>query len=361
MNFRFLSAVTFAAAAASAALACSSNNDGGGTGGACQSYANALVAYEQRCTGDIDPSQQSAIAARYAQLCTGALSLPGVPDISSQLSTCASNLGSAACNASTNQVDGCDIETNGTLDDGAACAIGTECKSGDCQISTSGLDDDGGAAPTCGKCKAAVADGADCSNGGVCVTGDTCVYSSQDGGFSGVCQKKTAPGGAGATCTTADDCKSPNYCSFGTNETGTCTAPAASGETCGSNNECAAGLVCTGQTSRTCGQPVGEGGACFSGECAAGLACDYSSNTCAKIQFGAAGATCDGVTLRCSRGECKIAATSGGDGGSVPTTGVCPTIIADGQPCDDTSTTTTCDEFASCVNGTCVLVPAACK
>ena len=361
MQFRFFSAVSISAAAACAVFACSSSSNSGGTSGACQSYANAYVAYAERCTGGLDPSQQAAVTSRYTQLCTGVLALPGTPDISGQLNTCAASLGNAPCNVSINQLDGCDIQATGTLADGTACAIGTECKSGDCKIDTSGIGNDGGVS-TCGTCAPAIADGADCTNGGTCVVGDTCKFATQDGGtFAGTCTKKAPPGDVGATCASASDCKSPNHCVFGTSETGTCTAPVAAGGACDSNSDCDANLVCTGQTTRTCGQPVAEGGACFSNDCAPGLACDTSTNKCTKIQFGAAGAACDGVTLRCSRGECKFMTTGGGGGGSGSATGACPTIIADGQPCDSSSTTAECDELASCVQGTCVLVPAACK
>ncbi|MGH7285998.1 MAG: hypothetical protein ACRELY_31140 [Polyangiaceae bacterium] len=366
MKIRFVSAVSLAVATAGALFACKSS-DNGGTAGACQSYGNALIAYQQRCGGNIDPSRQSEIAARYAQLCTGVLSLPGIPDLSAQLGTCASNLPNASCNESVDQVDGCDIETNGTLADGATCSISEQCQSGTCTLSGGASSGDAGS-PLCGTCSPAIPDGADCSNGN-CVSGDVCNFNnSGDGGFSAVCEKKPAPGGIGATCAQSSACTAPNHCEFaeGT-ESGTCTAPVASGGACTQSGECASGLVCTGQTTRTCGPPVAEGGACTGSDCASGLACDFSSLKCVKIRFAAAGAGCDENTVRCSQGNCVIQEQpGGGTGGGTGTgslSGTCPTIVPDGQACSGSSSSSSsqCDDFANCYNGTCVLVPAACK
>lgn len=368
MKTRIAIALSFTGAFASALFACSSSSNGG-TADACAAYAGAYVDYAQRCSGDVDPSRRDAIVSRYATLCRDALGLPGTGDVTSALNSCTSGLKSATCHESVNQIDGCDLDIRGTLGDGAACVSGGQCQSGDCTFTTQGpVGGDGGINTSCGTCKPALADGADCTSGGTCVTGDVCKYTfdSTTGAETGVCTKKPAPGDVGASCTSAAECKAPNHCDFTSSTVGdgTCAAPVASGGACETSNDCADGLACIRDATSatgTCGTAVAEGSACTSTDsCATGLACDPSTQKCVKIKFAAADAPCDGETILCSQGSCRETATSG-DAGAAPA-GVCPTIIADGQPCDDSSSSTSrCDDFASCIDGKCAYVPDATK
>lgn len=364
--FGLISACTIVASIA----ACSSSSSNDSPQSVCSSFANALIANEQKCEGSIDPSQVSASAARYSELCEAQIALPGVAsNYRSLLSACASAVQAADCNTSIEQLTACNISVTGTLANAAPCSAAIECQSGSCSAGSLSQSADGGSS-SCGTCQPALADGASCESGGVCVTGDTCVFTtSSDGTFSAICTKKTAPGGAGATCTTSGDCAPPYHCAppVGSSETGVCAAAATAGTACDVTSDCTSGLVCAvnftnggagGGPNNTCVVALTSGATCTEGQCAIGLACDMTSNTCKPFTFGAPGAECDGVTKLCSNGGCNVENVSDAGASAQDT---CPTIIADGQPCDVTSGSAVCDEFASCTNGTCTLTPATCN
>jgi len=349
-------------------IACSSSSSGSGsTADACASYGNAIVAYQAKCSGSLDPAQNSAVVSRYTTLCQSELTLPGVaPNVGSVLSACASAIAAADCNTNTGDLDACNTAVDGTLANGTSCSSSVQCQSGDCNITATGGSGDGGTATSlnCGTCAPALADGADCTGTGNCVTGDTCEFnSSADGGFSATCVAKPKPGALGAACDSSKTCAAPNHCAFGaSSETGTCAAPVASGAACEQSSDCASGLVCAGTATRVCAAPLAAGATCTGGDCAVGFGCDQTSNKCAKYTFGAPGASCDGVVSLCSKGTCNVAASGGGTGtGGAGATGTCPTIIADNGACVSSNSAAQCDEFASCTNGICVFIPATCK
>ena len=340
----------FVAGAALLVLGCKSSSDANGDS-ACTTYGKALISFRARCEGTVDPAQENALVARYAKLCQATIGLPGAsPDLPSVLSACAAQIQGASCNTGYAQLDACAKMPEGSQANGSACASDLQCASGTCNMNASS---GGEAGATCGTCAPAIADGAACDQGGACVAGDTCIFSAS----GATCQKTPPLGDVGAACSTNDGCKAPNHCAIASGSTsGSCAAPVAGGGACVESTDCASGLICSGGNSRTCNVPLGAGAACTGGDCGVGFACD-ADLTCHPVSFVAPGGTCDGDERFCSQGLCPIDPSATG---SDPT-GACPTIIADGQPCDPASTSTQCDAFAACVGGTCTLLPATCK
>jgi hypothetical protein len=356
---------------ASTFAACSSSSNGtvaGGDGGtttvtdACGSYAAANNAYAAKCTGGVDPNHVSANNSRFATLCDALEKLPGIaPNFDAAIGTCAAKIQAADCNTSISQIPECNTGIpNGTLDVGATCSQGLQCASGGCSAGAETAD---GGSTTCGTCEAPVATGADCS-AAPCVSGDTCSLSIDGSGdLSEACAVQNPPAASGATCSSDNDCLGPNHCNFATADaqTGTCAAPSAAGAACSANQDCSGSLVCSGGDTTTCNTAVAVGGTCAdSTDCQIGLACDLTSLKCAAQIFGKPGATCDSAVNGCTQGSCNIPQSTDPDAGT-PTTGTCPTVVPDGQACDDSDPGQTCDDYASCVGGICVLLPATCN
>ena len=360
MKNKVIGFLSFGAVAASILAACSSSSSGGSAAAdACTDYANAIIGYEAKCEGIVDSSKTSDLSARYVTQCKSILALNGIGSLGSALSSCASALNGASCSTSFDQIDACQLDSQvGTLATGSPCFTDYQCSSGSCPRTAS---TDGGADSDCGTCAAAIPDGGDCTNGS-CVQGDECDGEfGSDGTLTYTCKPKTAPGDLGATCNSTGDCKAPNHCTFGSSDTGTCSAPVASGGACESSEDCSTGLICiegassgTGEGGNTCGAPKQVGDACTGYDCDIGLTCDTAStNKCVKVTFAAAGASCDGSTVLCSVGGCPVTSSD--------TTGTCPTVIADGQACDSSDDSTTCDSYAECVNGKCTLTATTCN
>jgi hypothetical protein len=341
----------------------SASSDGGTTSAdSCGAYAAANNAYNIKCSGGIDPTHASANSARFTTLCDALEKLNGIsPGFDSDIAACAAALNAADCNTSINQIVACNTGIpNGTLDVGAPCSVGLQCTSGGC---SAGAQTDDGGTTTCGTCQAPVADGADCSTA-PCVAGDTCSLSVDgSGNLAQTCAKQNPPAAAGATCSSDNDCLGPNHCNFATADaqTGTCSAPAAAGASCSANQNCAIPLVCTGSNTEVCTNAVAIGGACTaSSDCVVGSACDSTSSKCAAVTFGAPGAICDGNVTQCTQGTCNVPQSSDPDAGTA-TQGTCPNVIPDGQACDSNDAGQTCDDYASCVGGLCVLLPPTCN
>lgn len=366
--FSLISVSVFAASFA----ACSSSSSNGSTSGdggptssndSCSKYAAANNAYTLKCSGGLDPARSAANASRFTTLCDALEKLNGIsPTFDSDIAACATAINAADCTTAVEQIPECSSGIpNGTLDTGAACSSGLQCASGGCSAGTQSAD---GGSSDCGTCQAPVADGADCSSA-PCVTGETCSLSIDgSGNLAETCTKQNPPAAVGGTCSSDSDCAAPNHCNFATADaqTGTCAAPGAAGATCDANQNCSTPLVCTGSSAEVCTNPVAAGGACqASSDCAVGTACDTATSKCLATTYGKAGATCDGTITLCSQGQCNLPQSSGDDAGAAPTTGTCPTVIADGQACDDNDTSTTCDDFAACTNSICTLLPATCN
>jgi hypothetical protein len=157
-------------------------------------------------------------------------------------------------------------------------------------------------------------------------------------------------GDAGAQCDGIQTlCKSGLTCN---RAVGGCSTPGAAGAPCGDTSDCSGALVCPipqSASTSTC-QTAGQAGATCSADrdCAAGLGCDYTKNVCATITWVAAGQACS-ATARCLVGYCPSSPAGS------PQSGTCPTVIPDGQSCNSTDETHTCDTYADCLGGVCVL------
>jgi hypothetical protein len=321
-----------------AACGGSGGSEGGG-GSVCARYFNALVSYSDRCGGEIGPV--SSVRPRYEAACVRALSAPGATNVGGALDRCIQQLGALPCGDDAD----CDL-SGGTLDDGAPCASGYQCKGGAC----TGMRD-----TSCGTCAPRTAIGGDCNRSNECVEGARCHSSTGD---SGKCVAVTIAK-AGERCTGRDgeiiDCEKGLRCVF-EGASGTCKEATPAGGACMAGSDCADGLKCVGNT---CGPGLPEGADCgntFSG-CAKGLDCN-GAKKCAPIVYVKAGEACD-MNRRCERGSC--------DGFSFSSTGVTPGTCVDPLP-DGAACTKgadegpRCDLFAECIDGKCTPDdPAQCK
>ena len=199
--------------------------------------------------------------------------------------------------------------------------------------------DGGTSANFCGACAPSVAVGQSCASG-TCITGAACV--------GGTCVA-TGSVAVGGVCNSASDCQKGLACSAQK-----CAALAASGGACDTTAGCQNELVCD---KMVCGAPVALGGDCSatSPSCAVGAICDFAgTKKCLALAFAKAGAAC-GVTpagyVLCAVGSCNAAGAAG----------TCPAIIADGQACDATDRTKTCDSLAQCSASVCRLGNPVCK
>ena len=235
----------------------------------------------------------------------------------------------------------CSLSPSGTLAVGKGCVEDGQCASGSCSAGSGALD---GGAVACETCVAAVPIGQPCT--GACVTGAICSFS---GGSNNTCVAQTTSAAGGKCDGDTQICASGLTC-----VNGTCAAPGATGAACSGSYDCQSPLACvqgaigamsTCQTAHPAGAPcLGDS------DCASGLGCDPTAHTCATVTWVAAGQACTAL-VRCLTGYCPYV--------NGQYTGVCPTVIPDGQPCDETSSATTSDWFASCFNGACSALGAS--
>jgi hypothetical protein len=345
----------------------------------CEHYFDAQFV---RCGGPrLVAAELARIRSRFHQVCVNQIALRGSGITARSLESCAAALDVSPCQAPDGPPVACDF--HGTLSGGAACSSGVQCSSGRCddmQLITPG----GPIGPlTCGTCAPAVDVGqvcaqgtfsGGCHQGAICVTADTTAaeprYScievvQQDTGEA--CERPSIACKPGLYCSTQTnsckqlgvldaacgdgpigqaDCTAPYICG---SRPGTCRSGAA-GATCLTDDECTPGFGCI--PADTCAGP-GQ---------TARIGC-ATSGRCVPIEWAAPGAECGGST-RCTVGVCDFGGGRFGggpphstDGGA--TTGVCPPVVPDGEPC---TTASTCDTFSECFEEKCVLRGAAvCK
>ncbi len=263
---------------------------------ACRRYVQALFHCAPATTTD---AYVQRIGDRAREICQVRMVLPGTSWNAQQAEACATALETRACEDEVTP-EAC-APRPGTIAQGSPCNDNAQCSTTACVVS---LVADGGAVTTapCGTCKPRLAEGDACgtpSTDGVCGSDFTC---------DGTCKRVTY-GGEGASCA-----------SFAT--------------------RCMDGLYCT--SADICAARLPEGSVCTADrECASGHACDPATDKCVKRKTAQPGEPCDSVTS-CSGGSC-----SNDEGG------VCPIILADGDPCDSADRTKTCDLFASCRDGVC--------
>jgi hypothetical protein len=324
---------TALAAGAIAATACGGSTAGpsGGGSSACERYFDTLFA---NCMGAAPPAAELARQrARFEKACANALALPGISVTPAALDACSSAVEAHGCNGA---FQGPCSFGPGALADGAHCASPDQCMSDSC---TAGQTTGNGTASACGTCVA----GSMCGTS-VCAANTVCITNS-----TGASCAPITFGSAGAACDGLKaQCNPGLVCSQVSH---TCAQPGVMGDTCAAPIDCGGSLICSlglqGMPS-TC-QPRGAAGApCQSdGDCTPSFGCDDTSHTCVTLNWASAGQAC-GSTTRCLVGSCQNNGTSGS---------TCPTVIADGQPCNGNNVTQTCDTLAECV-GTCEILGA---
>ena len=331
----FTFAFSVSALALTAASGCSTSHDNGNSA-ACDSYFN--VVFAGKCNGPlIAPSDVDRVRQRFNTECTSTLSLPGVAISASQLNACQSAIEASGCSQLNEESGPCAFQ-RGTLAAGTECINDSQCQSGACLTDNSGAD---GGNPSCGACGPVAGEGQPCSSG-TCGPNLACVTTNS----SSTCVA-IAYGDSGATCDGAtNQCKPGLVCDF---MTGQCATAGGMGSPCSSEEACLAPLVCpvSGMPS-TCQNPGQTGASCSEDvDCVSGLGCDSTSSMCGSVTWVAAGQPCGGNT-RCTVGYCPENETQSGGG-------TCPTVIADGQACQEGDTASTCDSLAQCQDGKCVL------
>jgi hypothetical protein len=310
-------------------LGCGSSGSSG-SGSGCDAFFQAI--YVSGCGGGALPPQSeiSRVQGIFETICANEEALPGSGVTDSALSSCASAIQAAGCDANLAEITACAF--TGSLAAGAACSDATECQSGSCNITL----EMGGSQSTCGTCTKAVAVGQPCGMTGVsCAVGSEC---DEPGATGGTCKTITF-GGPGASCEMPNqECASGSNCVFST-DSATCTALVGMGASCLDSAQCQSPLGCP---AGKCAPRSQAGGPCSSdGDCTSGLACDDATKKCASVTWVSAGGSCSALTL-CLVGDCSPE-------------GKCPTVTPDGQACEVTSMTAVCDTLSSCVNGKCAL------
>ena len=334
------------------------NNPGGsnsGTGGApltaderaCEELYKAQISFSRRCGGAL--SEAESALARFRKLCAREVAAPGADQLREARARCAERRLTAACDE---EVPECDLP-EGTLPDGAPCAVRGQCRSRFCKVT-----DKGG----CGTCAPRVDPGGACTAPTDCAIGKSEIASCdfRGNGDTGTCStwKLESVGGA---CGTDGFCGFGAYCPAPETEggPGRCEALKGEGDACSSSFMCKGELVCAGGA---CGPRPDKGGACEGvTDCAGGLACG-SDGTCQEIVYVTTGQECDAVR-RCERGRCVQQVMQGEDGQPTATgPATCVAPLADGDACGPNDQGLACDHFARCVGGRCVLSdPAACQ
>ena len=305
---------------------------------ACDHYVGALLGVTCPWGPVLPPNEVARLQQSFIPVCQNAKQAPGSTLTDAQLDACASAI-EAQCQLGgiPPAADACRF--HGSLAVGEACSAGPQCQSGLCGFPLSGASSAAG----CGVCVAPAAVGQPCPYG-LCVDRSFCVPDFTPGQY--VC---TADDG---TCGDAGACQGNLTCD---DDSGLCVPPqfAGAGMSCGAGQQCNTGLYCSSMTGYTCTPPLPAGHTCDArfDVCALGLAClggDCTSGTCAAptwVPDGQSGTTSTSVCLHSS--QCPVS--------------VCPTLVANGQPCGS-SQATVCDAFSQCVNGTCQIVDAlACQ
>lgn len=355
------------AAVGGAGTACSTED-------ACDAFFDTYVAM-QACTElPLAPSDLDRIRPRFDAVCAAKRALPGSGLTSAYFVACTQAYAGLSCSDALPTVCAGPV---GSLGAGLGCAANEQCRSGNC-VRGGGLPSDGdaGAASNgCGTCSTAAGVGDPCNddacdydqtcipedpNANVvdCLPGTTCQYPDATcavvtyGGVGATCDQQIALCGTGLVCG---------------QRTSTCESPGAEGAPCATLGDCASGLYCASSAcdagscaGGTCQPALPIGSACVPelpwvdevatpGACGSRGACDPTTSACAALRWADPGSAC-GWGVLCRVGRCPVNEQLG-----VPD-GMCPAIIADGQPCsDDPTDGTTCDTFSLCASGVCTL------
>jgi len=253
---------------------------------------------------------------RYLQSCRAQISLTGVGLTADYVDACKAALSEADCSVDEDSIPECQ-SVAGDLTEGDSCSSNLQCDS----LSCTGVVAEKSGTLTCGTCAAIKAS----KKVKILSEGDACVQGS-----------KTAR------------CNSKTFCE---SKTLTCMKRVGEGERCALTRDCQSGFNCI---DLVCTTAKGEGSKCSNtADCEAGLGCDHETGKCTTREYTVEpGETCDADTRACRRGVCNLDSLSPK---STELKGVCPTVLADGDRCDDTDPSTICDWYAVCENNKCKL------
>jgi hypothetical protein len=309
---------------------------GGALAVACDHYFSAV--YGGACQAPSIPADElTRLRPRYLALCEGLFGQTGFADAAGSLEACASALDTWNCTLP--EPAACRFSA-GTEPTGAACGSLNQCQ-GFCSFPAF---DASSAAPRCGACEPLVPVGQPCPESAPCARNSTCTSV----GDAGPTCVAWVLGEVGASCgTLLQQCQPGLYC----NASRQCAAPITQPGTSCAGATCAPPLRCT--SAGTCQLPGGAGASCITAlDCAPSTTC--SEGRCVTIGWAMPGQPCS-LTATCFLGALNDCPFQGST-----LLGTCPTVIADGEPCDPNDATTTCDTFASCLNGTCTLAQVVC-
>jgi hypothetical protein len=265
------------------------------------------------CGGVPLPSAElPRLRARWDETCASFLNLPGNATTAAYLTACAAATLAAPCAETFPAV--CNT-IPGTLPVGASCVSDSQCASTSCSFGASTVDDGGTPSSACGQCAPTLSVGESCAGANTTLSCNENSICEEPNGEP-ICVPFTY-GAAGDACNQMGaECDATSFCNSSTSK---CQAVGAVGASCTAASQCATGLTC------------------ISGSCAA------ISPTAPTMAV--AGAACSDAV------PCIVGTCSNTQGQS---TGFCPSIVADGQPCP-IDATATCDYLASCANGVCTL------
>ena len=331
-------AIVLSGALSLATLACGSSSGSGAVtlSSACSALTQKQIALSS-CFGVAD-GQGAQAEARIKFLCETQANDEGVS--AAALQACADAIVAPTnCRLSTGPVPtACAVlEQKGQGATGSACGRNSACASGSCNLSSS----------TCGTCEARIAVGGACSSSAS--SSDTCVNGSDCIGDRCVADGTVARGGS---CQFTQNCAAGLACVGGF-----CGNLLAENASCTRSDACDGGLFCLdGKCTKRiavgddCEQASQLSGADFREVCVKGALCSPTSRKCVVPSYAPSGAACgflEGALVLCATGSCE----STGSGAAT-----CVGPIADGQPCDESSSARRyCDIGARCVQGVCVL------
>jgi hypothetical protein len=252
----------------------------------CDRYVAAVRDAERACAsgpvhGVTSPQNEAAVRERLSRACNAALAAPGQGVTRAQLDSCASAL-AGKCG----QGNSClPVHPTGSLPEGSACGIDSQCVSGYCQPADLEVR---GVADARGEISLGPAP---------YLSAGPWPYASSRPQSCGKCTRR-APLGASCDPDQPDACEWDLYCKEG--YLGSKTDPTYY-----------ASCVTTGSVEQPppitpAAPPLREGDECRgSAKCGPGLVCMTSSDwRCRKVTFVPAGAVCDGSTVRCATGQC---------------------------------------------------------
>jgi hypothetical protein len=270
---------------------------------ACRAFANIQSIRKTSCYGVAHAPDEATLISRGTKSCELVSSAPGSMVGADYWNTCASEANNDCVGFK------CATYPSGTRQVGEPCLVDNQCATLWCK-STTVIASDGSVPPEglqCGKCAARLPEGSSCNAAiDACDIDFSC--------FQGSCRSK---GQAGAHCLHWSDCAFPWVCL----SSGICGEVLQVGETCSSSLECTTDF-----------------------------GCDMATKVCASVEYGQAGDTCDGEVFLCESGSCNM------------TAGTCPAVLADGAPCDPSDSSTVCQAYARCFQGTCQIAdPASCQ